>query len=67
VPYGSPEDPQCDNGIDDDHNGLIDADDPKCTPHWPYWEVTPACGLGAELVLVVPLLRLAARRRRRTI
>jgi hypothetical protein len=65
APYATPEDPQCDNGIDDDHNGLVDSDDPKCTPHWPYWEVAPACGLGAELALLVPLMRLVASRRRR--
>jgi hypothetical protein len=67
VPYGSPENPQCDNGIDDDQNGLVDADDPKCTANWPYWEAPLACGLGAEMAVLVPLIRLAARRRRRSI
>jgi hypothetical protein len=67
APDASPENPQCDNGIDDDHNGLVDADDPKCEAHWPYWEVAPACGLGAELALLLPLMQLVASRRRRSI
>ncbi len=54
---------QCDNGIDDDGNGLTDFDDWKCTPEWPYWEKAP-CGLGGELVLVLPLLGWLNSRRR---
>jgi hypothetical protein len=38
----------CDDGVDNDANGLVDLDDPKCqNPNSPYWEQTPACGLGA--------------------
>ena len=57
------EDPQCDDGIDNDQNGATDFADSKCQPNWPYWEKTPYCGLGAELVLALPLL--ASWRRRR--
>ena len=63
-PDATIENPECDDGIDNDQNGLTDFDDPKCSPKWPYWEALP-CGLGAELALLMPLLSLAARRRRR--
>lgn len=64
-PSASPENPQCNDGVDNNADGLIDLDDPNCQkPGWPYWEKSP-CGLGAELALVLPLLSLAARRRRR--
>ena len=63
--YASTESPQCDDGLDNDGNGLVDFSDPKCSPSWPYWEKAPACGLGAELALVMPLISLAASRRRR--
>ena len=63
--YATIENPQCDDGVDNDANGLVDRDDPKCqNPSWPYWEQTPTCGLGAELALLMPLLGLAASRRR---
>jgi predicted alpha/beta superfamily hydrolase len=63
--FAGPEDPPCDDGADNDGNGLVDLDDPKCeSPHWPYWEQPPACGLGAELVLLLPALGLLRRRRR---
>jgi hypothetical protein len=65
LPLATTESPECDNGIDDDGNGLVDFADPKCSRSWPYWEKTPSCGIGAELALVMPLLRLAASRRRR--
>jgi beta-glucosidase len=58
------ENPQCDDGVDNDGNGFTDFADSKCQPSWPYWE-TPPCGLGAELALVLPLISLAASRRRR--
>lgn len=64
-PYAPLENPLCDNGVDDDGDGLVDFDDPLCARSWPYWEAPP-CGLGVELTLVMPLLGLAARRRRRT-
>jgi Tol biopolymer transport system component len=54
APY---EDPKCDNGIDDDGDGLTDFADPTCQASWPYWEAAPRCGLGAELVLALGLLR----------
>jgi hypothetical protein len=62
-PYASPENPQCDDGIDNDGDGLVDFDDPQCERSWPYWEASP-CGLGVELVLVLPLLMAIARRNR---
>jgi choice-of-anchor B domain-containing protein len=56
------EDPACDDGVDNDGDGHVDADDPECTPEWPFWEAAP-CGLGAELVLLVPLLAWRSRAR----
>jgi hypothetical protein len=48
---------ECDDGIDNNGDGRIDFDDPHCSRHWPYWEKTPSpCGIGAELVLVIPVL-----------
>ena len=61
-PHATYEDPPCDDGIDNNGDGKIDFDDPNCTREWPYWEKT-TCGLGAELVLVMPLLAWARRRR----
>jgi hypothetical protein len=62
------EDPACDNGADDDGDTLVDADDPECavSPAWwtdesvPY---RPGCGIGVELVLVIPPLAALHRRR----
>jgi hypothetical protein len=54
-PEASPENPECDDGIDNDGNGLVDFDDPKCSRSWPYWEKPPTCGLGAELAFVLPV------------
>ncbi|MDJ0865430.1 MAG: PQQ-binding-like beta-propeller repeat protein [Myxococcota bacterium] len=59
-PHAVLEDPVCDNGSDDDGDGATDFDDPDCSRVWPYLEM--GCGLGVELVVVVPLL--AAWRRR---
>jgi hypothetical protein len=65
------EDPQCDDGIDNDGDGRIDWDggpggaqpDSQCVgAPWRNAEKSAGCGLGFELVLVVPLL---ARLRRR--
>jgi hypothetical protein len=65
----SREDPACENGLDDDGDDFVDAEDPECaaSPAWwtdegaPYRE---GCGLGAELVLVIPPLAALRRRRR---
>jgi hypothetical protein len=62
------EDPACDNGADDDGDTLVDANDPECaaSPAWWTDEAAPypvGCGMGGELVLVIPPL--AALRRRR--
>jgi len=60
--------PQRDDGIDNDGNGLVDFADPKCSAAWPYWENSPIpaeCGLGAELSIAVPLLTWLHNRRRR--
>jgi hypothetical protein len=63
MPLASPEDPLCDNGLDDDGDGLVDFDDPMCEAGWPYWETAPACGLGGELVLLYAALVRICRRR----
>ncbi len=65
------EDPACDNAVDDDGDSFVDAEDPECavSPAWwtdegaPYRE---GCGLGMELVLVIPPLAALRRRRART-
>ena len=77
-PAFSTESPACDDGIDNDGDGKIDFDggasatqgavhgepDPGCwLPYRPN-EIDPDCGLGAELVVVLPLLRRLRRARR---
>ena len=60
-----PENPQCDDGIDNDNDGNTDFDDPQCSALAVDREHRPACGIGAELVgLLVPGLWLARRRLR---
>ena len=54
----------CENGLDDDGDALFDFADPDCGPEWPYWEVKPRCGVGAELVLVLAPLAWLRRRHR---
>lgn len=63
------EDPACDNAIDDDGDSFVDAEDPECaaSPAWWTDEAAPyreGCGLGVELVLVIPPLAALRRRRR---
>jgi hypothetical protein len=75
-PTSAREDPACDNGIDDDGDGSIDADgaggapDPGCNGLAAAASETSsagstfACGVGAELVLLLPVLAALRRRRR---
>ena len=72
------ESPQCQDGIDNDSDGKIDYDgglaalgyiaaepDPFCAGSpWQIMEALPACGLGAELALLLPPLMWMWRRRR---
>jgi uncharacterized protein YkwD len=66
------EDPPCDDGIDNDGDGLIDWDgfgsgdpDPHCVDRpWRNTESPYGCGLGVELLVVIPLLGAFAARRR---
>jgi hypothetical protein len=64
----SRENPACDDDVDNDGDSLVDIDDPECAASPPWWKneavvYHPSCGLGFELVLVIPPL--AALRRRR--
>jgi len=64
------ENPACNDAVDNDGDGLVDLADPGCavSPAWwtdeavPY---SPSCGLGFELVLVIPPLAALRRRRAR--
>ncbi|MCP3983883.1 MAG: S8 family serine peptidase [bacterium] len=64
-----PEDPACDDGVDNDSDGLIDftgpSPDPGCASAFDGSEANAgsSCGIGFELALIVPLV-VAARRRR---
>jgi hypothetical protein len=62
----------CDNGLDDDADGLVDwradgSGDPQCSSLTDNTEAPspppPACGLGPELLLALPLLTAMRRRR----
>ena len=66
------EDPQCDDGLDNDDDGLVDWDgfgsgdpDPQCLDRpWRDRELPSPCGLGFEVLALLPLLRALAARRR---
>jgi len=72
-PAWTRENPACDDGIDNDGDGAIDWDggatngkpDARCvaTGSWQMAEA-PGCGLGVELVALIPLLARWRRRRR---
>jgi hypothetical protein len=69
-PIWPKEDPACDDGIDNDGDGGTDHDgDPADTQclglSWALREAWAACGLGAELVFLLPLLQRLTRARRR--
>ena len=73
-PFSFREDPACDDGIDNDGDGGIDSDgnpaDSQCLGRpWGQSELYRffggGCGLGAELVLLLPLFRRLTRTRRR--
>ena len=59
--------PACDDGVDNDGDGLIDFPaDPQCKASW-YNSESESCGLGAELALVLPaLMWLCAKRTQRS-
>ncbi len=62
------ENPACDDGLDNDNDGFSDVADPECSASPAWWTdetvvYRASCGLGFELVLVIPPL--AALRRRR--
>ena len=67
------EDPKCDDGLDNDGDGLVDWDgfgsgdpDPQCVDRpWRNGESPSACGLGFEVLVLLPLLSALAARRRR--
>lgn len=59
------EGPRCSDGLDDDGDGKTDFPaDPECVGPHSFREDIVACGLGFELVFIVPLLRALRRRRR---
>jgi len=69
-PIWPKEDPACDDGIDNDGDGGTDHDgdpaDTQCLGRsWAQREASVACGLGAELVFLLPLLQRLTRARRR--
>ena len=61
------ENPACSNGVNDDNDGLVDGADPHCAgkPHRKRETPKSSCGLGAELILVLPPLLWWRGRRRR--
>ena len=71
IPYWDREDAQCDDDQDNDGDGFQDWDggagggtpDPECNVAWRNREAKGLCGIGWELVLVVPVLQRLRRRR----
>jgi len=64
------EDPACNDGVDGDGDSLIDLADPECAVSGAWWtdEASPyprGCGLGFEIVVVLPPLAALRRRRAR--
>lgn len=57
--------PVCSDGLDNDEDGFVDLADPECANASQRSETFASCGLGWELVLVLPLARLARRLRKR--
>jgi hypothetical protein len=57
--------PICSDGMDNDGDGFVDLADPQCADASQRSESWIGCGLGWEVVLVVPLLVWAQRHRRR--
>jgi hypothetical protein len=54
----------CDDGADNYGDGLVDYPlDPQCQAPTDLFEQVPACGLGAEQALLLPLLYGLWRRR----
>lgn len=73
-PLSTTESPQCDDGVDNDHDGNIDWDggasggpaDLSCAGHgWGSRENLTRCGLGFEIALGLPLVAWLRRRRPR--
>jgi hypothetical protein len=57
------ENPQCNDGIDNDGDGAIDLADAHCAQAWDNRELVDiVCGMGMELVLLLPPLLWLRRR-----
>lgn len=57
------ESPQCDDGVDNDNDGKADLADPQCANVSSNNKESSGCGLGAELVLLLPVLAQWRRQR----